>query len=210
MFRICLTLVQALNSFRRGDPPKLICPILGAIFGVLYQTTMLCAHSVTWVHFRFPSHWNATTGSPCKSCGPTCLNKACPNPSLCYLLSDERSSVSSTIFDNQSPLLPHLSRDVWGGVGERGEGWGRLSNMVGIAPCVASSVFTLFRFPTSSGFPATVTELWPNIRRRNKMIPGMFFSLHHTDPPSLVVTMATNFFMLFCWRTLFTGVIWEP
>ena len=44
-----------------------------------------------------------TTGSPYKSCGPICLGKACSNPSVCYLLLDERSLSHSAIFDN----LPH-------------------------------------------------------------------------------------------------------
>ena len=46
----------------------------------------------------------SSTRSPYKSCGPICFNKACSNPSLCYLLSDERSLSHSAIFDN----LPHF------------------------------------------------------------------------------------------------------
>ena len=71
-------------------------------------------------------HWSTsvrkcsegTTGSPYKSCGPICLNKACSNPSLCYLLSDERSVAHSAIFDNP----PHPSRRGGGGGGGGGIG----------------------------------------------------------------------------------------
>ena len=65
----------------------------------------------------FPGRWQGflqspgTTGSPYKSCGPICLNKACSNPSLCFLLSDERSLLIPTyltIFPTPPPFPPHL------------------------------------------------------------------------------------------------------
>ena len=52
-----------------------------------------------------------STGSPYKSCGPICLDKACSNPSLCYLLSDERSLLIPpylTIFPTPPPFPPPL------------------------------------------------------------------------------------------------------
>ena len=70
------------------------------------------------------------TGSPYNSCGPICLIRACSNPSLSYLLSDERWLLIPpylAIFPTPSPHPfppPLLTCE---------EGWGGLSNMAGWA-----------------------------------------------------------------------------
>ena len=52
---------------------------------------------------------NLVTGSPYKSCGPICLNKACSWTFVCYLLSDrERSLLFRHIRQSSPPLLTRL------------------------------------------------------------------------------------------------------
>ena len=53
------------------------------------------------------------TGSPYKSCGPMCLEKTCWNPSLCYLLSDERSLVIPPYLTIFPTPFPHPSSHIY-------------------------------------------------------------------------------------------------
>ena len=60
---------------------------------------------------KYTNCLSSSAGIAYRSCGPICLNKACSSPSLCYLLSDERSLVIPsylTIFPHPSPLPPPL------------------------------------------------------------------------------------------------------
>ena len=52
------------------------------------------------------------TGNPNKSCEPICSNAACSNPRLCYLLSDERSSIFPTPPPFPPPLLTRSHKEL--------------------------------------------------------------------------------------------------
>ena len=86
-----------------GDAADFFLPIPSPRYTVIKWISGLGTQRVMMVHL--------TTGSLYNSCGPICLIGACSNPSLCYLLSDERSLLIPpylTIFPTPPPFPPPL------------------------------------------------------------------------------------------------------